>query len=171
MSFTVPGIDEETQQAGALYVPAGQGLTKWVSGDSYTMKATRGQTGGRLGFIEAIVPPGGGPVAHAHEVGDETFYLLEGELEFLDGDKTFVAGPGDFVYVPQGHRHRFKNISDRSTRMLFFYTPAGAEEFFVQAGEDPVPGQEPPVWDLERIMSVMPVAERTGLIVLPEEEA
>jgi len=53
--------------------------------------------------------------------------------------------------------------------MLFFYTPAGAEQFFVEAGEDPVPGQEPPVWDLARIQSVLPIAESTGLIVLPEE--
>lgn len=171
MSFAVPGTEAGTEKAGALYVPAGQGLTKWVSGDSYTMKVTGGQTGGNLGFIEAVVPPGGGPVAHAHANGDETFYLLEGELEFLDGEKTFVAGPGDFVHVPRGHRHRFKNIGDGLTKMLFFYTPAGAEEFFVEAGEDPVPGQEPPVWDRERIMSVLPIAERTGLIVLPEDEA
>ncbi len=169
MSFTVPNVDPGTEKVGALHVPAGQGLTKWVSGDSYTMKVTRGQSNGRLGFIEAVVPPGGGPVAHAHTDEDETFYLLDGELEFLDGEQTFIAGPGDFVYVPRGHRHRFKNVSKSTTKMLFFYTPGGPEEFFVEAGEDPIPGEQPPPWDLERIQSALPIAERTGLIVLPEE--
>jgi hypothetical protein len=31
-----------SDQRGLLHVPAGEGLTKWVSGDIYTMKATKG---------------------------------------------------------------------------------------------------------------------------------
>ncbi|MFG2371195.1 cupin domain-containing protein [Streptomyces sp. NPDC048504] len=32
------------------------------------------------------MPPGGGPAPHVHAHTDETFYLVSGELEFLDGD-------------------------------------------------------------------------------------
>ncbi len=39
----------------------------------------------------------------------------------------------------------------------------------MDAGEDPVPGQRPPLWDLERIRSILPIAERTGLVFRPEE--
>jgi quercetin dioxygenase-like cupin family protein len=62
-----------------------------------------------LGLVEATVPPGGGPVAHAHTRTDEAFYVLSGELEILDGSYTFVAHAGDFVFIPRGIGHRVKN--------------------------------------------------------------
>jgi quercetin dioxygenase-like cupin family protein len=153
---------------GLLHVPAGEGLTKWVSGDEYTMKATKARTAGSLAFIEAIVPPGGGPIAHAHSAEDEAYYLLDGELEFLDGDRTFVAGPGDFVFIPRTRRHRFKNITDTTAKTLFLFTPAGPEELFVEGGDDPRPGERPVPWDMERVAQIGHLVERTGLIVLPE---
>jgi len=139
-----------------------------VSGDIYTMKATKSQTNGSLAFIEAIVPPGGGPIAHAHTDEDEAFFLLDGELEFLDGDRTFVASPGSFVFIPRGRRHRFKNISDAPAKTLFLFTPAGPEDLFVEGGDDPQPGAQPVVWDMERVAQIGHLVEKTRLIVLPE---
>jgi mannose-6-phosphate isomerase-like protein (cupin superfamily) len=46
------------------------------------------------------VPPGGGSVAHVHTRTDEAFYVLSGELEILNGSRTFVIGAGDFVFMP-----------------------------------------------------------------------
>ena len=151
-----------------LHVPAGEGLTKWVSGDAYTMKVTKQHTADALAFIEAIVPPGSGPIAHAHSAEDEAFYLLDGELEFLDGDRTFVAGPGDFVFIPRTRRHRFKNITDTPAKTLFLFTPAGPEDLFVEGGDDPRPGEQPVVWDMDRVAQIAHLVERTGLTVLPE---
>jgi mannose-6-phosphate isomerase-like protein (cupin superfamily) len=153
---------------GVLYVPAGEGLTKWVSGDEYTMKATKTHTAGSLSFIEALVPPGSGPIAHAHAAEDEAFYILDGELEFLDGNRTFIGGPGDFVFIPRAHRHRFKNITSQPTKTLFLYTPAGPEDLFVEGGDDPRPGEQPKPWDMERVAQIADLVERTGLTVLPE---
>jgi quercetin dioxygenase-like cupin family protein len=154
---------------GLLHVPAGEGLTKWVSGDEYTMKATKARTAGSLAFIEAIVPPGGGPIAHAHSAEDEAYYLLDGELEFLDGDRTFIAGPGDFVFIPRRRRHRFKNITGQTSKTLFLFTPAGPEDLFVEGGDDPRPGEQPVPWDMERVAQVAHLVERTGLTVVPED--
>ncbi|MGH1553555.1 cupin domain-containing protein [Streptomyces sp. L7] len=36
-----------------------------------------------------------------HKIADESFYVVSGSLEFLNGDRTFVAGAGDFVFVPR----------------------------------------------------------------------
>ena len=135
---------------GAIHVPAGQGIQRWTAGDTYSIKLTSEQTGGALSFIEASVPPGRGPVAHVHNGGAEGFYLLAGELEFLNGDKTFTARGGDLVYVPAGIRHRFKNRHVHTARMLFFFTPAGPERAFLVGGDEAVPGQAPPPWDLAR---------------------
>jgi quercetin dioxygenase-like cupin family protein len=131
MSLEMPPMnpdDPRYTKRGALYVPAGAGPTIWAVSDVYTIKATATQTGGVLGFLDASVPPGGGPDPHAHNDQAETFYMLDGELEFLDGDKTFTAVAGDFVHVPVGIRHRFKNKGTHTARMIFMFTPGGPEE-------------------------------------------
>ena len=75
--------------------------------------------------MEALVPPGGGPPPHIHTREDETFYLLEGAVEFLLGETTITAGPGDFVNVPRGTVHHIKNVgSELSLRMAIAMPPA-----------------------------------------------
>lgn len=141
----IPADDPRWTKPGAIYVPAGGGETIWVTGDVYTKKVTSADTNGAFALIEASVPAGAGPVAHSHNNNDEAFYLLSGELEFLDGDNTFVARPGDFIYVPRNTRHRFKNIAAHTARMLFMFTPAGPERAFDIVGEPARPGiQAPP---------------------------
>lgn len=95
------------------------------------------------------VPPGSGPVAHVHNRNSEAFYLLDGELEFLNGDEKITARSGDFIYVPPGIRHRFLNKSTRHAKMLFLFTPGGPEALFMR-GDEPTPGVPAPLWDAER---------------------
>src|SRR3954454_7426381 len=81
----------------------------WGPGDHYTFLVTGDETGGAYFVMEALVPPGGGPPPHIHTREDETFYVLDGEIEFLIGDELIDAGRGDFVSVPRGTVHRFRN--------------------------------------------------------------
>jgi mannose-6-phosphate isomerase-like protein (cupin superfamily) len=99
MSSPIEGVaDPRYSRSGAVHVPAGDGTSRWFAGDIYTIKASAGSTNGSLGLVEATVPAGGGPVAHAHTRTDKAFYLLSGQLEILDGTRTFLAGAGDFVF-------------------------------------------------------------------------
>src|ERR1700727_3521377 len=92
VSFSVQDTEVDPRyRSSGIYVPGSGGVTKWFSGDVYSVKLTAEQTRGTVGLIEGSVPPGGGPVPHTHRDQDETFYLLSGELEFLDGEKTFIA--------------------------------------------------------------------------------
>ncbi|WP_372350838.1 cupin domain-containing protein [Streptomyces sp. KL116D] len=63
-----------------------------------------------------------------------------------------MAGPGDFVFIPRGTRHRFKNVGDADARMLFLFTPGGHEKFFVENGDVPEAGGTSPAWGPERGM-------------------
>jgi quercetin dioxygenase-like cupin family protein len=147
MSFVLPEVNPDDlayRRRGALYVPAGQGPTRWAVNDVYTIKALAAQTNGTIGFIEASVPPGGGPGPHMHPHEEETFYMLSGELEFLDGDHTFTAMPGDFVHVPRGTRHRFLNKGAHTAKMIFMFTPAGPETVIADLAQPAVPGEMPP---------------------------
>ena len=162
--------DPRYTMSGAVHVPAGAGATTWFAGDTYTVKASRESTNGSLGLVEATVPPGGGPVAHAHTRTDEAFYILSGELEILDGARTFVARAGDFVFIPRGVRHRFTNAGLHGARALFMFTRGGEEGVFVH-GDEAQPGHPPPIWDLERFNTpeILRFNEESGVVILPEE--
>ena len=126
-----------------LHVPTEKGVVKWMSGDVYETLATADSTGGAVGFTVCWVPPGGGPVAHVHKSADESFYLISGSLEFLNSDQTFVANTGDFVFVPRGARHRFRNLTDEQAHMVAFFTPAAARRCGWTAGTTPFPASGP----------------------------
>lgn len=154
-----------------LHVPADEGVVKWMSGDIYVTMATAKSTGGAVGFTDCWVPPGHGPVAHVHKIADESFYVISGEIEFLNGDQTFVADAGDFVFVPRGTRHRFRNIGGAEAHMVSFFTPGGGESFWLEAGDDPVPGAKPEFWPPERGLALVDLAGREDIAmeILPEE--
>lgn len=161
----------EIQQyaSGAIYVPADAGRVRWVAGDDYNIKVGGDETNGGLSFIVATVPPGGGPPAHLHKGNEESFYLLDGELEFLDGERTFVASAGDFVFVPRGVRHRFKNVGSDPAKMVFLWTPSGPEQVFLEFGDEPVPGQSPQPWTVDTFKrGMVELNEKLGGLVLPE---
>ena len=155
-----------------IHVPAGEGEKLWVVGDTYTLKATHETTGGVLGLIEASVPAGGGPPPHVHDREDEAYYLLEGELEVQDGDRTFLAGPGSFVFISRGTLHRFRNVGFGHARMLVLFTPAGFEEFFAAVGRPARPGEPAPPLDDDEIARTCELAPRFGMDVhLPSPAA
>ena len=118
-----------------LHRPADAGDVYVGPGDLYRFLVTGAETGGAYFAMEAYVPPGGGPPPHVHTREDETFYVLEGTCEFLLGDRRITAGPGDFVSVPRGEVHCFRNSSDTVTRLILTFTPAGMEHFFAETLE------------------------------------
>jgi quercetin dioxygenase-like cupin family protein len=172
MTFSLRGTDGHPWYTteGGLYVPSGEGITKWFSGDVYTVKLRAEQTDGALGLIEATVPPGSGPVPHAHAEQDETFYVLSGELEFLQGERTFTARTGDLVFCPRRIRHGFHNSGLHSARTIFFYTPGGTEQTFIEGGDEPEKGVPVQPWGPERLDDrFMEILEKHGTIALPDD--
>ena len=125
-----------TPTAGRLFHrPVATGPAYWGPGDHYTFLVTGEESGGAYFAMEALVPPGGGPPPHIHREEDETFYLLEGHIEFRLGEETITAGPGDFVNIPRGTVHSFHNAGAETARMVLTFTPAGIERFFEETLE------------------------------------
>jgi mannose-6-phosphate isomerase-like protein (cupin superfamily)/ribosomal protein S18 acetylase RimI-like enzyme len=75
--------------------------------------------------IFTIAPGRHGPEAHVHEGEDDAFYVLDGELVFVLGDREVPAGAGTFVLVPPGCEHTFRNRRDEPVRVLNVHAPAG----------------------------------------------
>src|SRR5919199_1158051 len=110
-------------------------------------------TYGEFTLIEEITPPQGGPPPHMHTHEDETFYVLEGELEFMVGEHTFLATTGTVIYGPRNILHAFRNVGTTTSRLCVLITPAGLEKMFEEVGEpvtDPSsPPERPP--DVEKL--------------------
>jgi quercetin dioxygenase-like cupin family protein len=88
------------------------------------------ETDGRFTALENVIPPGQGPPLHLHDAEDESWYVLEGELEFQLGDDVHRTPVGSFVFVPRGTPHCFVNVGDAPARILVLFNPAGMERFF-----------------------------------------
>lgn len=79
-----------------------------------------------------MIAPGGGPPLHLHRNEDESWYVIEGTLEFQLGAERAIAPAGAFVFVPRGAPHGFRNAGDSDTRILVLFTPFGMEAFFTR---------------------------------------
>ena len=79
------------------------------------------------------IPPGGGPGPHRHDF-EETFILLEGEMEVTFRGKKSIVRAGTTLNIPSNAPHMFHNVSSKDTRLLCICSPAGQENFFKQIG-------------------------------------
>ncbi|ANZ20477.1 cupin [Streptomyces noursei ATCC 11455] len=78
-----------------------------------------------------------------HKAMSESFYVLSGELELVNGEKWVTGRAGDFLYVPVGGLHAFKNVTDEPMSMLMLFSPgAPREEFFERVAEMSQRGSE-----------------------------
>jgi quercetin dioxygenase-like cupin family protein len=102
-------------------------------GDTYTITVTGEQTNGRFCVIDMHIPPGGGPPPHRHDF-EETFVLLEGEMEVTFRGKKSIVHAGETLNIPSNAPHQFKNTSSSHVRMLSICSPAGQEKFFMEVG-------------------------------------
>jgi mannose-6-phosphate isomerase-like protein (cupin superfamily) len=76
-------------------------------------------------------PKPGGPDPHFHRTISESFFVLSGTVRLFDGESWIDGTSGDFLYVPHGGIHGFKNTSGEPASMLLLFTPgAPREEYF-----------------------------------------
>jgi quercetin dioxygenase-like cupin family protein len=74
-----------------------------------------------------------GPEPHRHDDHVDSFYVLEGDIEFQLGNETVRAGPGTFFAAPPGIVHTFTNPGPAGARLLNMHTPdAGFADFLRQ---------------------------------------
>lgn len=120
----------EASDRGVIRLP-GEGETTSLFGDTYTIKADGGETGGSLAVIEAeLAPLSGGTPLHINTLEDENYYVTEGTLTFRLGERTVEAPAGSFVHIPRGMVHTHWNASSAPVKLVAFPAPAGFERFF-----------------------------------------
>jgi quercetin dioxygenase-like cupin family protein len=87
-----------------------------VVGDTYTILLSGMDTAGRFTLIDMHVPPGGGPPPHRHDF-EETFILLDGELQATFRGEKRIIRAGETVHIPANAPHQFHNASSKAVRI------------------------------------------------------
>lgn len=146
-----------------------QGSAIWFLDTLGLVKLTGAQSDGSLAVIEQLVPPGDSPY-HVHYNEDEALYVLDGEMTFFLGDQSWTGGPGTLAFLPRGVPHGFRVEGDRPARFLILATPAGFEQFIIEAGEPAQAPTLPPAGPLDfgKLMAVAPKYNLEILGPLPE---
>jgi quercetin dioxygenase-like cupin family protein len=78
-----------------------------------------------LALIEFSIEPGfEGPDPHSHDDHIDSFYVLDGEVEFLMDGETVRLDAGSFVAAPLGVTHAFGNPGANGARLLNIHAPS-----------------------------------------------
>jgi mannose-6-phosphate isomerase-like protein (cupin superfamily) len=102
------------------------------SGGTVHYLATRTSTNGQFGLYRwTMAAEPSGPEPHFHRSISESFYVLSGTIRMYDGREWVDGQPGDFLFVPEGGVHAFRNESGSPASMLILFAPgADREDYF-----------------------------------------
>jgi quercetin dioxygenase-like cupin family protein len=115
--------------SSATLLHAGEGERLDAHGRIATIKIGRDE----LSLVEFELEPGfEGPEPHTHDDHVDSFYVLEGEAEFLLGGEKLLLGAGSFVAAPAGVEHTFSSGPGRS-RVLDVHAPSSGFHEWLRA--------------------------------------
>ena len=143
MPYPDPRYFGDTGEVNAAFRPAGAApdfVSRPVTstgpnvseGTAYRYLSTTASTGGEYGLYRVDMGPEfGGPSTHFHKAMSESFFILSGTMRLFDGRRWIDATAGDYLYVPVGGLHAFRNESGEPASMLMLFAPgAPREEYF-----------------------------------------
>ncbi len=95
--------------------------------------ATGTSTNGNFGLYRwevGVQPSGAAP--HFHRTISESFFILSGTVRVFNGERWIDATAGDFVHVPPGGVHGFRNESGEPASFLLLFTPGAPREGYFE---------------------------------------
>jgi mannose-6-phosphate isomerase-like protein (cupin superfamily) len=105
----------------------------YPNGNTAHYLATGASTNGQFGLYRwEMGPEPSGPDRHFHRSISESFFILSGTVRIYDGTRWIDATPGDFVHVPEGGIHAFRNESGEAASMLLHFAPGAPREGYFE---------------------------------------
>lgn len=112
------------------FLPPGGGKNYDWSADHTFVKVSAADTAGQYTLMEDNLKEHFALGLHLHRHHAETFYILEGDIDFhVDGD-WLAAAPGATIHIPPGVPHACMLAPGcKSARMLMIYQPSGFDQY------------------------------------------
>ncbi len=86
-------------------------------------------------LIEATHPVGEPRIRdHLHLRHEETFVVLEGQYEVRLGPDVVLVSAGDYVFVPRGTPHTYRNAGPVPARVLNIISPPDGVQLLAELG-------------------------------------
>lgn len=135
MSYPDPRYLDKSGEISSVLRPADArpDLTMGAGGTQVHYLGTGGSTNGAFGLYRwEMGPKPGGASAHFHRTITESFYVLSGTVRLYTGEKWVDGRTGDFLHVPEGGIHGFRNESGEPASMLILFTPGAPREAYFE---------------------------------------
>jgi mannose-6-phosphate isomerase-like protein (cupin superfamily) len=134
VTYPQPRYLGSTGEATATYRPAGrEPELAYAIGTRVHYLATGAATNGQFGLYRwDMGPEPSGPDPHFHRSISESFFILAGTVRIYDGNRWIDTAPGDFVHVPEGGIHAFRNESGAPASMLLHFAPGAPREGYFE---------------------------------------
>ena len=138
MSYPDPVYRGDDGEVSARYRPHTAAPDfSYATGTSVHYLATGASTNGQFGLYHWVMgAQPGGPDPHFHRSISESFYVLTGTVAIYDGTQWIDTTPGDWVHVPEGGLHGFKNNSGEPASMLLHFAPGAPREGYFEGLPD-----------------------------------
>ncbi|MEC3917823.1 cupin domain-containing protein [Nocardia sp. CDC160] len=82
------------------------------------------EAGGSSSTVEVTLGRGAdGATPHYHTLSDEIFYVADGELQVMAGDRITTVGAGGAIVVPKFMPHAFGAAPESTARIFIALTP------------------------------------------------
>jgi quercetin dioxygenase-like cupin family protein len=114
---------------------SGEARVVWMPGGVRTeVHLSAAETAGAFCMLVDQPPPGWSLPPHRHANEAETVHVVEGEFEMqLEGRRVRISA-GETVHIRKGEIHSGANVGASIGRRILIFSPAGMEEFFLEAG-------------------------------------
>jgi mannose-6-phosphate isomerase-like protein (cupin superfamily) len=133
MSYPDPVYLGDSGEFSAVYRTGSQVPELPMKAASASYLATGAATHGQFGLYRwDFKGPRSGPDPHFHRSISESFYILSGNVRLFDGKQWIDATQGDFLYVPEGGVHAFRNESGETASMLILFAPGAPREGYFE---------------------------------------
>jgi quercetin dioxygenase-like cupin family protein len=101
----------------------------WVFGETVIPKISFDESGAYY-VCEVSSHPGQGAPKHVHKNEDETFVVLEGDVEIDLGDTIYKPAIGHPNFFERGIPHTYRNVGTSVARTFFVFSAGESEKFF-----------------------------------------
>jgi mannose-6-phosphate isomerase-like protein (cupin superfamily) len=125
-------LEEGGQASAVLRAADAPPDVRYKNGGTAHFLATGASTNGQFGLYRwEMSGARSGPDPHFHRTISESFYVLSGTVRIFDGKDWGDRRPGDFIFIPEGGIHGFRNESGEPASMLILFAPgAPREDYF-----------------------------------------